>query len=419
MNKLGFSTGEQPLVSQRNFALVAFCLALMAGATLQPGLNHALFVQINNLSHQLLNGQLLIHITEFGNGAIVGLLLIVLSIFHTAVTKRVLFSILLSAISIYSLKALFSLPRPPAVLGIDTVHIVGEPVLTDSFPSGHSATAFLIAGLLWLTYKSTPLRWLWLGFASIVALSRVGIGAHWPQDIAAGALLGWLTAWFACYLSQQPFKGKGNHISGLILSFIACAAAFTTPVEFTAFPIIQTIRIGLGVFAGLLSLYFVLRLFMLRPTIGNWVDTKIHWLVDYQNWLPMRFSKFGLVGFTGFLVDTLVYKTVMFAGLPHLVARAISYWVSATCNWYLNRRFTFNDAEHEEKASQWLKYLAMCAGSFVLNYGSYYLLTEQYPILGGEYKFIAFLIGIGMGVVFNFGVANWVIFKRDRKDWLS
>ena len=153
MNTLGFSTGNQPLLSQRIFALVAFVLTLIAGATYQNGVNQALFGQINTLSQQFINDQLLIHITEFGNGTLIGIILLLLAIVHSDITKRVLFAVLFSGISIYGLKTLFSLPRPPAVLGIDALHIVGEPVLTDSFPSGHSATAFLMAGLLWLTYR--------------------------------------------------------------------------------------------------------------------------------------------------------------------------------------------------------------------------------------------------------------------------
>ena len=148
------------------------------------------------------------------------------------------------------------------------------------------------------------------------------------------------------------------------------------------------------------------------------LGTRVRWLTEYQNWLPLRFMKFGLVGFTGFLVDGLVYSVMLSLGMTHLSARASSYWVSATTNWYLNRRFTFNDADQEMKSRQWIKYLFMAAGSFILNWGSYYMLTE-YVSFFSEYKFIAFVIGIAMGMFFNFGVANWVIFRRKRNDWLS
>lgn len=57
-----------------------------------------------------------------------------------------------------------------------------------SFPSGHTSSAFLAAGLLsshepWLA----PALFVW---ASLVALSRVVLGVHFPSDVLAGAALG-------------------------------------------------------------------------------------------------------------------------------------------------------------------------------------------------------------------------------------
>jgi hypothetical protein len=64
----------------------------------------------------------------------------------------------------------------------------------NSFPSGHSATAFMMAGIMCLVYRNWGLRALLLALASLVALSRVAVGAHWPIDVVGGAGLGWLAA---------------------------------------------------------------------------------------------------------------------------------------------------------------------------------------------------------------------------------
>jgi dolichol-phosphate mannosyltransferase len=69
-----------------------------------------------------------------------------------------------------------------------------------SFPSGHATTAFAAAvalGALWP--KTRPFLW---AYAVIIALSRVVITAHYPSDVAGGAMLGALGAilirnWFA------------------------------------------------------------------------------------------------------------------------------------------------------------------------------------------------------------------------------
>jgi len=57
-----------------------------------------------------------------------------------------------------------------------------------SFPSGHATTAFALATLLSLWYP----RWApaFVALAGLVALSRVALGAHFPSDVLAGAVLG-------------------------------------------------------------------------------------------------------------------------------------------------------------------------------------------------------------------------------------
>jgi undecaprenyl-diphosphatase len=73
-----------------------------------------------------------------------------------------------------------------------TVHVVGETLRRNSFPSGHANTAFTAATILALYFGGYFFYGCLAAF--LIALSRVYVGAHFPLDIAAGAVMGSLTA---------------------------------------------------------------------------------------------------------------------------------------------------------------------------------------------------------------------------------
>ena len=86
-------------------------------------------------------------------------------------------AIVLAALLVYGLKGILQVPRP----------CVGEDFcpLSFSFPSGHAAIALTLM-LAFINKKSFPLFWV---FAFFIGMSRLYLGVHYFEDIAAGFII--------------------------------------------------------------------------------------------------------------------------------------------------------------------------------------------------------------------------------------
>lgn len=82
-----------------------------------------------------------------------------------------------------------------------------------SFPSGHTATAFMTATMLTKEYgHKSP--WIGIGaytVASATGLMRIANNKHWLSDVLTGAGIGILSTEVGYYLADLIFKEKGIH----------------------------------------------------------------------------------------------------------------------------------------------------------------------------------------------------------------
>lgn len=154
-----------------------------------------------------------------------------------------------------------------------------------------------------------------------------------------------------------------------------------------------------------------------KLTLGEQLKYLRHLRRLYQHKFKTKaeFFQFALVGSSGFIVDLVVYLLLQMMGLTHTVARAISFWPAASWNWMLNRIMTFNHREKSRKSTQWGAFVTSSLLGFSVNYGTYFTLTTYVPLFQ-EHTVSALIIGVLMGMGFNFTISNLFVFKKLRED---
>jgi membrane-associated phospholipid phosphatase len=202
-------------------------LALLA-LLLAAGANQPAFLVLNHAGHSL--GMLFwLHLTMLGDGAVA--LTLVLPWIRRAphCFWGALVAAVFAALWTQVTKQFIDIPRPLAALAADQFFQAGPAYRQVSFPSGHAAAAFAIAGI-WIMGAggSLLLRMLLLLLATLVSLSRIMVGVHWPADVLWGMLGGWLGAWLGLELQARwrwrwRTAGLGGLLAGLLLSGVAAA----------------------------------------------------------------------------------------------------------------------------------------------------------------------------------------------------
>jgi membrane-associated phospholipid phosphatase len=172
------------------------CVALLLlSIVLATGGNRGVFLWLNHGGHAL-GTTLWMQLTMLGDGAVA--LALVLPCIRRA--PRCFWAGLVAAV-IAGLwtqvtKQMIDVPRPPTVLAADAFFQAGPVYRHLSFPSGHAAAAFALAGIWVMTLERRRLlRAGLLLLATLVSLSRIMLGVHWPIDILWGMIGGWIAAW--------------------------------------------------------------------------------------------------------------------------------------------------------------------------------------------------------------------------------
>jgi membrane-associated phospholipid phosphatase len=148
------------------------------------------------------------YLTHLGDGLFAVIVILVLLFFSFRNSFSQLIAFLSSGLLAQLLKrfAFKGMPRPRAFFeGIYDLHLVeGVKVAKlNTFPSGHTATAFALFFCLIFTTKNSYLRSIYFILALLVGYSRMHLSQHFLPDVLAGSFIGVITAILSIYLMNR------------------------------------------------------------------------------------------------------------------------------------------------------------------------------------------------------------------------
>jgi membrane-associated phospholipid phosphatase len=161
------------------------------------------------------------YITDLGEGfMVVGVTLLMLC-FSYRKTILLITSFAVSGILVQIVKHVFRAPRPVVYFEkqLNSIHFVKGIALlhNNSFPSGHTVTAFSAAVVLSYIAVNKRLGFIYLLLAISVAYSRMYLSQHFFDDVIAGSILGTIsTIIWITWMDGRPFMHSERWSRGLL-----------------------------------------------------------------------------------------------------------------------------------------------------------------------------------------------------------
>lgn len=166
-----------------------------------------------NHQHSVPGDMLLKYYTHVGDGLFMITLAVILFIAGKRKLGILLFlSFFLSGLFVQLVKRLEPEPRPGLYFSNEkplqktgTIHFIDGKLLMgrNSFPSGHTTTAFALFSLLAFATRNQFIQILFFLAALIVGYSRIYLGQHFFKDVLIGAVLGYGCSVFLFWLLRN------------------------------------------------------------------------------------------------------------------------------------------------------------------------------------------------------------------------
>lgn len=207
------------LVRKNRFFFLPYLFVLVLLGVLQLVYTQEQLMQWVNVRNSSLADQLFPYITYMGDGAFFVVVCVILLIYKWRIGLMGFASFALSSLTSEFLKKLVftGSPRPLKFFEHSTFqyHIIkGLDIYSyNSFPSGHTTTAFATFSLLAFLDKKKERGVLFLLLGVLTGYSRVYLFQHFVEDTYAGSLVGTISS-IIIYLLMYRWRTKGETIAG-------------------------------------------------------------------------------------------------------------------------------------------------------------------------------------------------------------
>ncbi|WP_298775181.1 phosphatase PAP2 family protein [uncultured Shewanella sp.] len=247
----------------RGYGLLLGILVIVNFILFKKQVDLSVFYFLNNLALDFPHW-FFAHLTDLGSGAtVIGLSLCFL-VFRPELICRMLVAGIICSLLVWGLKHYFDVLRPAAV--VNSLNIIGNIHFKYSFPSGHTAAAFVFAGSLYLSLNPIWIKMVLLVVASFVGMSRVVVGAHWPSDIAMGAIIGLFSAYSAAKLLPPIWLIAKVRLLCFVTIFIALVIAeIEGEYDFPQLPSVKVFR---------WMIIFLSLILIMRHVLLSWLINK-------------------------------------------------------------------------------------------------------------------------------------------------
>jgi len=159
--------------------------------------------------------------TDVGNGWTAVAIAIILLFFSYRKSLIVASSYAVTSLFAQLIKHIFSAPRPKLYFDghLERIHFVKGMYIDvyDSFPSGHTVSAFTLAVLFSYWSRNKPMGVVFLLIAILVGYSRMYLSEHFFEDVVAGSVIGTvLTVIWLYWLDSRKFIQAPKWQKGLL-----------------------------------------------------------------------------------------------------------------------------------------------------------------------------------------------------------